>query len=66
MEINLLDIEEVNAIIYPKSIQITERQMFGEWASYLYKIKSEGEPAGKIAKLMLVSLWGALSERQKI
>ena len=65
MEINLLDTGEVNALIYPKSIQVTGRQMFGEWASYLYKIKSEGGPAGKTAKLMLVSLWGALSERQK-
>ena len=65
MEINLLDTGEVNALIYPKAIQITERQMFREWVSYLYKIKSESGPAGKTAKLMLVSLWGALSERQK-
>ena len=56
MKINLLDTGEVNALIYPKLIQITGRQMFGEWASYLYKIKSESRLAGKAVKLMLISL----------
>ena len=56
MKINLLDTGEVNALIYPKSIQVTGRQMFSEWTSYLYKIKSESRLAGKAVKLMLISL----------
>ncbi|PKY55946.1 hypothetical protein RhiirA4_475832 [Rhizophagus irregularis] len=34
--------------------------IFYQWASYLTTIKNEGGQAGKVAKHMLVSLWGRL------
>ncbi|GES99150.1 hypothetical protein GLOIN_2v1772900 [Rhizophagus clarus] len=34
--------------------------IFNQWASYLTEIKKEGGKAGKVAKHMLVSLWGRL------
>jgi hypothetical protein len=64
LEINMLNSGEYNALIFSKSSLISGKQMFEEWAEYLFNIKCKGGPTGKVAKSMLVSLWGALSEQR--
>ncbi|CAG8653274.1 9828_t:CDS:2, partial [Diversispora eburnea] len=53
-----------NAIIYEISTRITGSDMFGKWDNILYNIKKEGGTTGKVSKVLLVSLWGALCEQR--
>ncbi|GBB92108.1 hypothetical protein RclHR1_19660004 [Rhizophagus clarus] len=55
-----LSSESPNALIYDKAYLMSGYNSFYQWASYLTKIKQEGRQAGKVAKHMLVSLWGRL------
>ena len=52
--------ESPNALIYEQSKLMSGDGIFNQWASYLTEIKEEGGQAGKVAKRMLVSLWGRL------
>ena len=52
--------ESPNALIYEQSKLMSGDGIFNQWASYLTEIKEEGGQAGKVAKHMLVSLWGRL------
>ncbi|GET00390.1 hypothetical protein GLOIN_2v1772900 [Rhizophagus clarus] len=63
MELDLhieLSSESPNALIYDKAYLMSGYNSFYQWASYLTNIKQEGRQAGKVAKHMLVSLWGRL------
>ncbi|GES98055.1 hypothetical protein GLOIN_2v1772900 [Rhizophagus clarus] len=55
-----LSSESPNALIYDKAYLMSGYNSFYQWASYLTNIKQEGGQAGKVAKHMLVSLWGRL------
>ncbi|GBB97185.1 hypothetical protein RclHR1_29330001 [Rhizophagus clarus] len=55
-----LSSESPNALIYEQSKLMSGDGIFNQWASYLTEIKEEGGKAGKVAKHMLVSLWGRL------
>ncbi|CAG8440699.1 17207_t:CDS:2 [Dentiscutata heterogama] len=49
-----------NALIFGQDQLRSEHNTFYQWASYLSAIKNKGGLAGKVAKYMLVSLWGQL------
>ncbi|KAF0383809.1 hypothetical protein F8M41_011718 [Gigaspora margarita] len=55
-----LSSESPNALIFRQNQLMSEHDIFYQWASYLTTIKNEGGQAGKVAKHMLVSLWGRL------
>ncbi|CAB5383648.1 unnamed protein product [Rhizophagus irregularis] len=53
-----LSSESSNALIYGQNNLMSGHDIFYQWASYLTTIKNKGGQAGKVAKHMLVSLWG--------
>ncbi|GES84734.1 hypothetical protein GLOIN_2v1471985 [Rhizophagus clarus] len=53
-----LSSESPNALIFEQTKLMSGHDIFNQWASYLIEIKKEGGQAGKVAKHMLVSLWG--------
>ncbi|PKY40427.1 hypothetical protein RhiirA4_415849 [Rhizophagus irregularis] len=55
-----LSSESPNALIFEQTKLMSGHDIFNQWASYLTEIKEEGGQAGKVAKHMLVSLWGRL------
>ncbi|CAG8721559.1 5463_t:CDS:2, partial [Racocetra fulgida] len=55
-----LSSESPNALIFGQNQLMSGHDIFYQWASYLTIIKNEGGQAGKVAKHMLVSLWGRL------
>ena len=55
-----LSSESPNALIYGQNKLMSGHDIFYQWARYLTTIKNEGGQAGKVAKHMLVSLWGRL------
>lgn len=55
-----LSSESPNALIFEQDKLMSGHDIFDQWASYLTEIKKEGGQAGKVAKHMLVSLWGRL------
>ena len=52
-----------NALIYDSKAIYPGAVMFGAIVEFLFKIKSEGGPAGQIAKRIINIIWGALSQR---
>jgi hypothetical protein len=52
--------ESPNALIFEQSTLMSGHAIFYQWARNLTEIKHEGGQAGKVAKHMLVSLWGQL------
>jgi hypothetical protein len=55
-----LSSESPNALIFEQTKLMSGHDIFNQWARYLTTIKNEGGQAGKVAKHMLVSLWGRL------
>ena len=52
-----------NALVYDSKALFPGSIMFGAIVEFLFKIKSEGEPAGQIAKRFINMIWGALCQR---
>ncbi|CAG8480231.1 2148_t:CDS:2 [Scutellospora calospora] len=48
--------ESPNTLIYEKNTGISRSNIFGKWRNILYNIKKEGGIAGKVNKVLLVSL----------
>jgi hypothetical protein len=67
LRIELLKDGAPNALIYEKKKghMVSGEVMFGAIVDFLFRIKSEGGPAGRASKRILNTLWGALSERKK-
>ncbi|GBC05734.1 hypothetical protein RclHR1_00640022 [Rhizophagus clarus] len=55
-----LSSESPNALIFEQTKLINGHDIFNQWASYLTEIKEEDGKVEKVAKHMLVSLWGRL------
>ena len=55
-----LSFKSPNALIFEQSMLMSGHAIFYQWARNLTEIKHEGGQAGKVAKHMLVSLWGRL------
>ncbi|GBC01803.1 hypothetical protein RclHR1_43380001, partial [Rhizophagus clarus] len=55
-----LSSESPNALVFEQNKLMSGRDIFYQWTSFLIEIKHEGGQAGKVAKHMLVSLWGRL------
>ncbi|UZO18664.1 uncharacterized protein OCT59_009976 [Rhizophagus irregularis] len=54
-----------NALIYDRETRVPETVMFGEYVQFLFKIKNQGGVAGRVAKRVLNTLWGALCQRKR-
>ena len=54
-----------NALIYGKEARVRGSVIFGEYVDFLFKIKNQGGIAGRVAKKVLNTLWGALCQRKK-
>ncbi|UZO17235.1 uncharacterized protein OCT59_008596 [Rhizophagus irregularis] len=53
-----------NALIYDREARIPETVIFGEYVHFLFNIKNQGGVAGRVAKRVLNTLWGALCQRK--
>ena len=53
-----------NALIYDSKATFPGTIMFGAIVELLFKIKSEGGPAGQLAKRIINMIWGALCQRR--
>ncbi|GET66499.1 hypothetical protein GLOIN_2v1849173 [Rhizophagus irregularis DAOM 181602=DAOM 197198] len=56
---------EANALIYDREARIPGTVIFGEYVHFLFKIKNQGGVAGRVAKRVLNTLWGALCQRKR-
>jgi hypothetical protein len=65
LQVILIQDNTPNALIYEKEARIPGEVMFGEYVNFLFKIKNIGGIAGKVAKRVLNTLWGALCQRNK-
>ncbi|GET67074.1 hypothetical protein GLOIN_2v1849173 [Rhizophagus irregularis DAOM 181602=DAOM 197198] len=54
-----------NALIYDREARIPGTVIFGEYVHFLFKIKNQGGVAGRVAKRVLNTLWGALCQRKR-
>ncbi|PKY61641.1 hypothetical protein RhiirA4_431951, partial [Rhizophagus irregularis] len=54
-----------NALIYDRDARIPGTVIFGEYVHFLFKIKNQGGVAGRVAKRVLNTLWGALCQRKR-
>ncbi|CAB4442465.1 unnamed protein product [Rhizophagus irregularis] len=54
-----------NALIYDKDARIPGTVIFGEYVHFRFKIKNQGGIAGRVAKRVLNTLWGALCQRKR-
>ncbi|GET55695.1 hypothetical protein GLOIN_2v1472929 [Rhizophagus irregularis DAOM 181602=DAOM 197198] len=54
-----------NALIYDRDARIPGTVIFGEYVHFLFKIKNQGGIAGRVAKRVLNTLWGALCQRKR-
>ncbi|UZO03764.1 uncharacterized protein OCT59_024167 [Rhizophagus irregularis] len=53
-----------NALIYDREARIPGTVIFGEYVHFLFNIKNQGGVAGRVAKRVLNTLWGALCQRK--
>jgi hypothetical protein len=61
-----LSSESPNALIFGQNQLMDGHDIFYQWTSYLSVIKHKGgQAAGKVAKHMLVSLWGDCTQMGK-
>lgn len=66
LQVTLIQDGSPNALIYEKETRITGKVIFGEYVHFLFKLKKLGGIAGRVAKRILNTLWGALCERNKL
>ncbi|CAB4441334.1 unnamed protein product [Rhizophagus irregularis] len=65
LNIQLIQDGKPNALIYDKDARIPGTVIFGEYVHFLFKIKNQGGIAGRVAKRVLNTLWGALCQRKR-
>jgi len=65
LQIKLIQDGHPNALIYGKEARIRGSVIFGEYVDFLFKIKNQGGIAGRVAKKVLNTLWGALCQRKR-
>ena len=65
LQVILIQDSAPNALIYEKETRIPGEVMFENYVSFLFKIKNIGGVAGKVAKKVLNTLWGALCQRNR-
>ncbi|CAB4421995.1 unnamed protein product [Rhizophagus irregularis] len=64
LDIQLVQGGKPNALIYDREARIPGTVIFGEYVHFLFKIKNQGGVAGRVAKRVLNTLWGALCQRK--
>jgi hypothetical protein len=65
LQIELIQDGSPNALVYDRSTRISGTVIFGEYVHFLFKVKNEGGIAGRVAKRVLNTLWGALCQRKR-
>ncbi|GET52854.1 highly derived D5-like helicase-primase [Rhizophagus irregularis DAOM 181602=DAOM 197198] len=65
LNIQLIQNGKPNALIYDREARIPGTVIFGEYVHFLFKIKNQGGVAGRVAKRVLNTLWGALCQRKR-
>ncbi|GET55694.1 hypothetical protein GLOIN_2v1849173 [Rhizophagus irregularis DAOM 181602=DAOM 197198] len=65
LNIQLIQDGKPNALIYDRDARIPGTVIFGEYVHFLFKIKNQGGIAGRVAKRVLNTLWGALCQRKR-
>ncbi|PKY63125.1 hypothetical protein RhiirA4_432961, partial [Rhizophagus irregularis] len=65
LDIQLIQDGKPNALIYDREARIPGTVIFGEYVHFLFKIKNQGGIAGRVAKRVLNTLWGALCQRKR-
>src|SRR5579871_1954454 len=65
LQVTLIQDDKPNALIYEKEARIPGEVIFGEYVHFLFKLKNQGGTAGRVAKRILNTLWGALCQRNK-
>ncbi|CAB4403590.1 unnamed protein product [Rhizophagus irregularis] len=65
LDIQLIQDGKPNALIYDREARIPGTVIFGEYVQFLFKIKNQGGVAGRVAKRILNTLWGALCQRKR-
>ncbi|GET52805.1 D5-like helicase-primase [Rhizophagus irregularis DAOM 181602=DAOM 197198] len=65
LNIQLIQDGKPNALIYDREARIPGTVIFGEYVHFLFKIKNQGGVAGRVAKRVLNTLWGALCQRKR-
>ncbi|GET67339.1 hypothetical protein GLOIN_2v1472929 [Rhizophagus irregularis DAOM 181602=DAOM 197198] len=65
LDIQLIQDGKPNALIYDREARIPGTVIFGEYVHFLFNIKNQGGVAGRVAKRVLNTLWGALCQRKR-
>src|SRR3990170_4569949 len=65
LNIQLIQDGKPNALIYDRDARIPGTVIFGEYVQFLFKIKNQGGVAGRVAKRILNTLWGALCQKKR-
>ncbi|GET55703.1 hypothetical protein GLOIN_2v1472929 [Rhizophagus irregularis DAOM 181602=DAOM 197198] len=65
LDIQLIQDGKPNALIYDREARISGTVIFGEYVHFLFNIKNQGGVAGRVAKRVLNTLWGALCQRKR-
>ncbi|GET66062.1 hypothetical protein GLOIN_2v1849173 [Rhizophagus irregularis DAOM 181602=DAOM 197198] len=65
LNIQLIQDGKPDALIYDREARIPGTVIFGEYVHFLFKIKNQGGIAGRVAKRVLNTLWGALCQRKR-
>ena len=65
LQVTLIQDGSPNALVYEKETRIPGKVIFGEYVHFLFKLKNLGGIAGRVAKKILNTLWGALCQRNK-
>ncbi|UZO15499.1 uncharacterized protein OCT59_006919 [Rhizophagus irregularis] len=65
LDIQLIQDGKPNALIYDREARIPGTVIFGEYVHFLFNIKNQGGMAGRVAKRVLNTLWGALCQRKR-
>ena len=65
LQVELIQDGTPNALIYDRAARISGTGIFGEYVHFLFKIKNQGGVAGRVAKRVLNTLWGALCQRKR-
>ncbi|UZO02962.1 uncharacterized protein OCT59_023375 [Rhizophagus irregularis] len=64
LDIQLIQDGKPNALIYDREARIPGTVIFGEYVHFLFNIKNQGGVAGRVAKRVLNTLWGALCQEE--
>jgi hypothetical protein len=65
LQVKLIQDGSPNALVYDRSTRIPGTVIFGEYVHFLFKVKNEGGIAGRVAKRILNTLWGALCQKKR-